>query len=162
MPWDNRRSHSIKGAKRKLTRLCWTFPPFGRRNCTKTFQRPLWPGRQLRMPRLPLARWPKRAQTSSSMTTREDEATLSSAGDGGGGGSAEAAAADFLGLPIYRVPLYVVRWENLARGDAKTLVKYLAKHFGTVSKNQKASTKQMGAPKRAAGKSRRSGGYGIG
>ena len=62
--------------------------------------------------------------------------------------------------PIYRLPMYAVSWLR-PRSEAKALAKQLAVRFQTVKKGNKGRTKDRGAPRRAPGKSRRHGGYGI-
>ena len=62
--------------------------------------------------------------------------------------------------PIYRLPMYAVVWRR-PRSEAKTLAKSLAERFG-IAEAPKGRGKVKGAPKVKPGKSRRSGGYGIG
>ena len=62
--------------------------------------------------------------------------------------------------PIYRIPMYVVSWER-PRNEAKALAKVLAIRLKTLEV-RKGRRKERGAPNVAPGKSRRSGGYGIG
>ena len=62
--------------------------------------------------------------------------------------------------PIYRLPMYTVAWTR-PRAEAKALAKSLATRLNT-AQAPKGRAKQRGAPDVKAGKSRRSGGYGIG
>jgi hypothetical protein len=96
-----------------------------------------------------------------------------------------ASPDDWLQLPIYRLPPQIVSWV-IPRQGAKELAKALSKHFGTATakepvprggpKRNRASSRHRGheegfpgrsprekkAPQITPGKSRRSGGYGIG
>jgi len=96
-----------------------------------------------------------------------------------------ASPDDWLQLPIYRLPPQIVSWV-IPRQGAKELAKALSKHFGTATakepdsrggpKRNKASSRhrdlgedfpgrfssEKKGPQVAPGKSRRSGGYGIG
>lgn len=77
----------------------------------------------------------------------------------------ESTAAAYRDLPIYRVPMFAVAWTR-QRADAKSLAKVLAERLGTPSassggKSQKPKGRHK-APTVKPGKSRKSGGYGIG
>ena len=77
--------------------------------------------------------------------------------------------------PIYRVPMYAVVWSR-PRAEAKALAKQLAQSLGTAAVEAspsaagrggrgaaaKGRAKERGAPRVKPGKSRKSGGYGIG
>jgi len=81
-----------------------------------------------------------------------------------------ATPKEWLEFPIYRLPEQATRW-RLPRQGAKELAKALAAHWGTVSAtagsgktkaNKQGDTSKRGMPQIKPGKSRRSGGYGIG
>jgi len=61
--------------------------------------------------------------------------------------------------PIYQLPQYCTRWQNLPRSMAKTLGKELSILFDAKDPKASKSLKPKGVK---AGKGRRSGGYGIG
>ena len=66
--------------------------------------------------------------------------------------------------PIYRVPMYAVVWRR-PRAEAKALAKALSERLGTaaaVESAAKGRAKARGAPRVKPGRSRKSGGYGIG
>jgi len=84
-----------------------------------------------------------------------------------------ATPEEWLEFPIYRLPEQATRW-RLPRQGAKELAKALAAHWGTASDtaggggggktkvNKKGGSMKRGMPQIKPGKSRRSGGYGIG
>lgn len=83
-----------------------------------------------------------------------------------------ATPEEWLAFPIYRLPVQATRW-RLPRQGAKELAKALAAHWGTASDtagggsskiraNKKGGSMKRGMPQIKPGKSRRSGGYGIG
>lgn len=90
------------------------------------------------------------------------------ADEAGGELELEAAAAElpelakaFATEPIYRLPAMAVAW-RLPRAEAKALAKRLAAGLGTAAATGDGRAKARGAPRVKPGKSRRSGGYGIG
>ena len=74
--------------------------------------------------------------------------------------SLEELAEAYVTQPIYRLPMYAVSWVR-GRSEAKELAKLLAESLGT-SEDAKGRRKEQGSPQVRPGKSRRSGGYGIG
>eukprot|EP00961_Rhodomonas_salina_P179833 2426985-Rhodomonas_salina.1 len=70
---------------------------------------------------------------------------------------------EFASEPIYRLPMYVVCWKDV-RSAAKQRAARLAASFNTqvAPGKGKPDSLSRGSPDVKAGKSRRSGGYGIG
>ena len=105
-------------------------------------------------------------------TPRERESGGLSAVETGDDAAAatDADDASWLSRPIYQLPRQGCGWSGLARADAKALAKALAAHLGTVpagadgkkAKAAKGGTAERGMPRVKPGKSRRSGGFGIG
>ena len=82
-------------------------------------------------------------------------------GDGGDAFNLEELVEAYRDEHIYRVPMYAVVWPR-PRSEAKALAKGLAERLATAEKKPKGRGKAKGAPAVKPGKSRRSGGYGIG
>jgi len=101
---------------------------------------------------------------SAAITADDDEEAEEAVADANASGAfdLEALVDAYREEPIHRLPMYAVVWRR-PRSEAKQLAKRLAERLATVApKESKGRAKARGAPSVKPGKSRRSGGYGIG